>query len=202
MRRMSSTGMSAPRSWRPGGSRCRAARARDDRGSSGGAWVFRGAPSPVRSRPGRGRGPRRAQPRAASSRPGERREDPGLQTEHVEVGIDHQVAVAFGEAGHRHPIGRHLEGPSVGLDDTFRAAGRSRGEEDVRGIVAPDRGCTALELLSGVGGRERLEVVPPDARHPAGIRRRAARRRRSSRGTATRHRLLRARRRSRCRGSR
>ena len=56
-------------------------------------------------------------------RPGrDRGEDPGLQPEHVEVRVHHQVAVARGEAGHRHPVGGHPQRPAVGLHDALRDA--------------------------------------------------------------------------------
>ena len=54
---------------------------------------------------------------------GDRGEDPGLQAEHVEVRVDHQVAVAGGEAGHGHPVGGHAQRAAVGLHD---ALGRRR----------------------------------------------------------------------------
>ena len=46
---------------------------------------------------------------------GDAGEDAGLEPEHVEVRVDHQVAVAGGEAGHRHPVGGDPQGAGVGL---------------------------------------------------------------------------------------
>ena len=53
-------------------------------------------PVDVEHRLGEHRGPRR-----------DAGEDAGLQPEHVEVRVHHQVAVVGGQAGHRHPVGGH-----------------------------------------------------------------------------------------------
>ncbi len=66
---------------------------------------------------------------------GDRSEDACLQPEHVEVGVDHEVAVVRTKPGHRHPVGGHLHGAAVGLHDPLRRSGGPRRKEDVRHVV-------------------------------------------------------------------
>ena len=83
---------------------------------------------------------------------GDRRQDPRLQAEHVEVRVHHEVAIAGGEAGHRHPVRCHPQRPAVRLHDPLRYPGGPGGEEDVRWIVGADRRAPALDLVTARPG--------------------------------------------------
>ncbi len=68
----------------------------------------------------------------------DRGQDARLQPEHVEVGVDHEVAVGRVETGHRHPVGGDQQRPAVGLDDALGHPGRAGGEQDVGRVVGLD----------------------------------------------------------------
>ncbi len=70
----------------------------------------------------------------------------GLQSEHVEVRVDHQVAVVGAETRHGHPVGRHTEGAAVGHQHTLGLPGGARGEEDVREVVRTQSGPALIDL--------------------------------------------------------
>ncbi len=88
-------------------------------------------------------------------------QDPGLETEHVEVGIDHQVDVPGREPGHGDPVRRDAEGPPVRHHDALGDPGRPGREEDVGRIVRPERGGAAIDLgqrLRRGAGEEALPI--------------------------------------------
>ena len=91
---------------------------------------------------------------------GDRGQDPRLEAEHVEVRVDHQVAVAGGEARHRHPVRGHLQRPAVGLDDALRAARGARREQDVRRVLGPQRRRAPPDLGARLLGGPGQELVP------------------------------------------
>ena len=75
-------------------------------------------------------------------------------------GVDHQVAVAGGEAGHLDPVGGHPQRPVVGLDDTLRPAGRPRGEQDVGGIGRGDGTAGIIDLGQPLARDPLVEPLP------------------------------------------
>ncbi len=93
---------------------------------------------------------------------GDAGQDPRLQPEHVEVGVDHQVPVVGAEPGHGHPVGGDAEGPAVGHDHALGDTGRARGEEDVRPVVGTEVGRAVGDRRPGLVGGPGEEVVPAD----------------------------------------
>ena len=103
---------------------------------------------------------------------GDAGQDPCLQPEHVEVGVDHEVPVVRTQPGHVHPVGGDTQRPAVGHDDTLRQPGRPRGEEDVRGVVGPQPLAPPVDLGTPLIGGSPEERGPglgpvgwPPARH-------------------------------------
>ena len=90
-------------------------RGRDGRACPGTAWAGPAAPSPASSATV-------ASTRAVSNTASgimvapaaDRGQDAGLQPEHVEVRIDHEVAVVGVQPGHGHPVGGHPHGARRG----------------------------------------------------------------------------------------
>ena len=82
-----------------------------------------------------------------------RGQDPGLQAEHVEVGVDHQVAVLGAQTGHGHPVRGHPERAGVGLHHALGDSGGARREQDVRAVIGAQGGGAPVDLrLAGLGG--------------------------------------------------
>ena len=97
----------------------------------------------------------------------ERRDQPGLAAEGVEVRVDHQVAVALAQIGERRPLLVHPQRLLVVHHHALGPAGGARGVDDVGDVVAGSHPPVALERRSA-GEEVRLQV---DRRHVPRARR-------------------------------
>ena len=78
----------------------------------------------------------------------------------MEVRVDHQVAVAGGEAGHRHPVVGDAQRSAVGLHYALRGTGGPRRKQDVRWVVVANRGGASYGLGPRLGGGPPEESFP------------------------------------------
>ena len=84
---------------------------------------------------------------------GDAGENAGLEAEHVEVRIHLQVDVAGVEAGHRHPVRGDNQRAAVRHHHALGHPRGPGGEEDVGGIVRPERGAPSSTSARRPGWR-------------------------------------------------
>ena len=91
---------------------------------------------------------------------GDAGQDARLEPEHVEVRVDHEVAIARLQPGHGDPVQGRDERAGVGHHDALGYAGRSRGEQDVADVVRRHRAAALGHLSARVRCCAREELAP------------------------------------------